>query len=221
MSIAENPLREKEKKTRNKLHIKQTFRKPAGGVARGRTSQRTRWIEKQMQTMYVAMPRAGTISVSKQSPTETCTHTFCWMPKAGECSVPDNFLHRLREVVKVPHHCLVTVPVAMHTAQLGIAGSLRIQGLSTSWWSPQADTARVVRSRCRCRQHSTIPQCKKDNLEPLQFLLRLLDTSLKSHLWRIDDVLAMYSPVLGARGTLARAWCRSTVLDWCGTSSGY
>ena len=67
------------KKTRNKLHIKQTLRKLAGGVVRGRTSQRTRWIEKQMQTMYVAMPRAGTLSVSKPSHTETRTHTFCWM----------------------------------------------------------------------------------------------------------------------------------------------
>ena len=43
--------------------------------------------------------------------------------------VPDNFLHRLREVVNVPHNCLVTVSVAMHTGQLWIARSLRIQGL--------------------------------------------------------------------------------------------
>ena len=43
--------------------------------------------------------------------------------------VPDNFLHRLREVVNVPHHFLVTVSVAVHTGQLGIASSLRIQGL--------------------------------------------------------------------------------------------
>ena len=34
-------------------------------------------------------------------------------------------LDRLQKVVNVPHHCLVTVSVAMHTSQLG----LRIQGL--------------------------------------------------------------------------------------------
>ena len=34
-------------------------------------------------------------------------------------------LHRLQKVVNVPHHCLVTVSVAMHTGQLG----LRIQGV--------------------------------------------------------------------------------------------
>ena len=89
--------------------------------------------------------------------------------------VPDNFLHRPQEVVRVPHHCLVTVPVAMHTAQPRIASSLRIQGLPTPWQSPQAHAARVVRPRCRCRQHSTIPQCEKDTLQPQQFLLRELN----------------------------------------------
>ena len=34
-------------------------------------------------------------------------------------------LHRLQKVVNVPHHCLETVSVVMHTGQLG----LRIQGL--------------------------------------------------------------------------------------------
>ena len=44
-------------------------------------------------------------------------------------SVPDNFLRRLREVVNVPHHCLATVSVALHTSQLRIVSSLRIEGL--------------------------------------------------------------------------------------------
>ena len=44
-------------------------------------------------------------------------------------SVPDNFLRRLREVVNVPHHCLATLSVAVHTGQLGIVSSLRIEGL--------------------------------------------------------------------------------------------
>ena len=66
-----------------------------------------------------------------------------WVASAGELSQhpfpPDRFLgrrpsvtlfqrgclHLLREVVNAPHHCLVTVSVAMHTSQLG----LRIQGL--------------------------------------------------------------------------------------------
>merc|ERR1712136_418704 len=50
--------------------------------------------------------------------------------------VSDNFLHRLWEVVKVSHHCLVTVSVAMHTGQLGIQGLplLTIASSSRGTW---------------------------------------------------------------------------------------
>ena len=54
-------------------------------------------------------------------------------------------LHRVQKVVNVPHHCLETVSVAMHTSS---AFAFREA-------SPQARAARVLRLRCRCRRHST------------------------------------------------------------------
>ena len=85
----------------------------------------------------------------------------------------------------------------MHTAQLGIASVLRTQGLPLPGHHLKLMRQRVVRPRWRCRQHSTIPQCEKDNLEPLQFLLGELKrkcgcwgTSLKQPLRQAGDVLS-------------------------------
>ena len=56
------------------------------------------------------------------SPTRDCGKSA----RERRRSVPDNFLRRLREVVNVPHHCLATVSVAVHTGQLRIVSSLHI-----------------------------------------------------------------------------------------------
>ena len=58
--------------------------------------------------------------------------------------VPENFLHRLRQVVNIPHNCRVTVSVAMHRERFRIPRTL------TPWPSPHAHAARVARPRCRC-----------------------------------------------------------------------
>ena len=79
-------------------------------------------------------------------------------------SVPDNFLRRLREMVNVPHHCLATVSVAVHTGHLG----LRIQGLPLPGHHPKL--TRHVSYVCVGVVDGIqlrIPQCEEDNLDAL------------------------------------------------------
>ena len=57
------------------------------------------------------------------------THGMWFLQREIVANLREQGHHRLREVVNVPHNCLVTVSVAMHTGQLWIARSLRIQGL--------------------------------------------------------------------------------------------
>ena len=73
-------------------------------------------------------------------------------------------LHRLQKVVNVPHRCLVSVSVAMHTGQLG----LRIQGLPLP--GHHLKLARHVSYVCVAAVDGIqlrIPQCEEDNLEAL------------------------------------------------------
>ena len=61
----------------------------------------------------------------------------------------------------VPHHCLVTVSVAMHTDQLG----LRIQGLPLPDHHQLTRHASYVCVGAVDRIQLRIPRCEKDNLE--------------------------------------------------------
>ena len=100
-------------------------------------------------------------------------------------------LHRLREVVNVRHHCLVTVSVAMYTGQLG----LRIQGLPHPGHHLKLTRhASYVCGGVVDGIQLRIPQCEEDNLEALG---EFIATVAVGHLTEKTtcDVLAKLSPV--------------------------
>ena len=127
--------------------------------------------------------------------------------------VRGNFLQRLREVVNVPHHSLMTATTEFKDTEHHVKLTRHVSYVSY-----------VCGGVVDGIQHKN-PQCEEDSLETLQLLtenssqLRLLGNSLKSHLLRTEDMPAKLSPVQETRGIFVRARCRSPVYDWCGTST--
>ena len=118
----------------------------------------------------------------------------CWTPSSGESRglshIPEdhvNVRHSLHQdrLFCADELLLVTLSVAMHTGQLGIASSLSIVlyvcgAVVDSIQPGSLSVKRTIWRRCSSYTENSSQ-------------LRLLGTSLKSHLLRTDDMLAKLS----------------------------
>ena len=114
-------------------------------------------------------------------------------------------LHRLGEVVNVPHHCLVTVSVTVHTGHLG----LRIQGLPLP--GHHIKLTRHVSYVC-------------GGVVDGEALGEFIATAAVGHLPEkpLGENRRHAGEVVSSVGNtrhFVRARCRSPVVDWCGTSN--